>query len=64
MGRRLGSGSGLHCADANGVCGGYRCYVPVGDGLIEIGPDRIATLHLQREYGTNDVILAARPMDG
>jgi FkbM family methyltransferase len=44
--------------------GGYRCYVPVGDDLVEISRDRIATVHLQREYGTNDVIFAARPMAG
>ena len=40
--------------------GGYRCYVPVADRLVEIGRDRIATVHVQREYATNDVILAPR----
>jgi len=39
---------------------GYRCYVPVGDRLVEIGRDRLPTVNLQREYGTNDVILGAR----
>jgi FkbM family methyltransferase len=43
--------------------GGYHCYVPVGEDLVEIPSDRIASIHLQREYGTNDVILAADCMD-
>ena len=43
--------------------GGYRCYVPVGDELTEIAPERIGTVHLQREFGINDVILAAEPID-
>ena len=44
--------------------GGYRCYVPLDDGLVELGRDRIATVHLQREYRTNDVILSARRLAG
>lgn len=39
---------------------GYHCYVPTPRRLIPLPPHRLATLRLQREYGTNDLILTAR----
>lgn len=43
--------------------GSYRCYVPARDRLVPVAADGIATLALQDEYGTNDVILAARDLE-
>lgn len=45
------------------TAGGYRCYVPVAEGLVDIGRDEIARVDLQRKYGINDVILATRRID-
>ncbi|WP_213450377.1 FkbM family methyltransferase [Rhizomonospora bruguierae] len=39
---------------------GYRCYVPAPDRLVPLGADRLAAVQVQREYGVNDVVLAAR----
>lgn len=39
---------------------GYRCYVPTPHRLIPLSPDRLPTVSLQREHGTNDLLLAAR----
>jgi hypothetical protein len=39
---------------------GYRCYVPTPQRLIPLAPGRLATVSLQREYGTNDLVLNAR----
>ncbi|HEY4630434.1 MAG TPA: FkbM family methyltransferase [Blastococcus sp.] len=38
---------------------GYRCYVPTREGLVQIAPDRLATVRLKHEYGGQDVILCA-----
>jgi FkbM family methyltransferase len=39
---------------------GYRCYVPQGSHLVPLPPARLAGVHLQREYATNDLVLDAR----
>lgn len=41
--------------------GGYRCYAPRLDRLVEIEPARIPSVRLQTQYATNDVILSADP---
>jgi FkbM family methyltransferase len=41
---------------------GYRCYVPRGDHLVPVPPRRLATVDLQRQYGTNDVLLSVHPV--
>jgi FkbM family methyltransferase len=39
---------------------GYRCYAPTRRRLAPLARDRLATVDLQREYRTNDVILTVR----
>ena len=39
---------------------GYRCYVPTGRDLISVPVRHIPAVNLQREHGTNDLLLCAR----
>ena len=36
---------------------GYRCYAATPDRLISLPADRIPTVVVQREFGSNDLIL-------
>lgn len=47
-----------------GMCDelGYRCYAPTGPRLVEVDPSAILTLDLQRQFGTNDVILCTEDL--
>lgn len=38
---------------------GYRCYIPTRHRLIPLAAGQLATISLQREHGTNDVLLSA-----
>jgi FkbM family methyltransferase len=40
---------------------GYRCFVPTRERLIELPPERLATVELKKEYGTQDLILCTTP---
>lgn len=40
---------------------GYACYVPTPAGLLPLHPSRIPAISLQREHGTNDLVLSAGP---
>jgi hypothetical protein len=40
---------------------GYRCYVPHQERLVSVPARRLATICLQREHGTNDLVLYAQP---
>ena len=42
---------------------GYRCYAPTKTRLVGISSDRIATVNVQAEFATNDVILAPGPLE-
>jgi FkbM family methyltransferase len=44
-----------------GLCraDGYRCYAPTPDRLVELPPERLATVRLREEFGGQDVILCA-----
>ncbi len=39
---------------------GYRCYAPTRRRPVPLPADRLATVDLQREYRTNDLVLTAR----
>ena len=49
-----------------GLCteDGYRCFVPTRERLIELPPERLATVALKKEYGTQDLILCTTPATG
>jgi hypothetical protein len=38
---------------------GYRCYAVTPRRLVELPPERLATVRLKDEYGGQDVILCA-----
>jgi len=42
--------------------GGYRCYAPTRDRLVEIPAQSLATLNVQADFATNDVVLTAHPL--
>jgi FkbM family methyltransferase len=37
---------------------GYRCYAATPEQLIEFGPERLASVRLKEEYGSQDVVLS------
>lgn len=39
--------------------GGYRCFAMSRQGLVELGPERLATARLMDEFGCQDVLLSA-----
>ncbi|MET0765913.1 MAG: FkbM family methyltransferase [Blastococcus sp.] len=41
---------------------GYRCYAVTRQRLVELPPERLATVRLKDEFGGQDVILCAAPM--
>jgi FkbM family methyltransferase len=41
---------------------GYRCYAMTRDRLVELTPDRLATVRLREAFGCQDVVLTARPV--